>query len=203
MQAEQGPALIRLALSPGRPLSSLLTEDEEAQLRRALARTSAPEQLGMALEQMKPWFATLTLGVAPLTAAGYEADAGADVVLAGIARAQGAAILGFETVEQQLAFFAGDAEDEQLTALRDFLGVDDETFAATSRSATLRSARGCAARRRRSKPSSETGERARMRSARRCATTSWSRTETKIGRARSKSCSRARAWHSSPSVRGI
>jgi uncharacterized protein len=129
-QAQQAPALIQAAVSPGRPLSSLLSEDEQAQLRRALARTPAPEQLGMALEQMKPWFATLNLGIAPLMAAGYEAGAGADVVLAGIAHAQGAAVLGFETSEQQLAFLAGGTEDEQLAALRDFLAVDDETFGA-------------------------------------------------------------------------
>lgn len=126
--AQQLPLLLPRALSPGRPLSSLLTEDEQAQLRRALARTPDPAQLGMALEQMKPWFATLTLGTAPLMAAGYEPGAGADIVLAGIAHERGVAVRGFETVEQQVDFLSAGTDEEQLAALRYFLSVSDEAF---------------------------------------------------------------------------
>jgi uncharacterized protein len=128
VQAQQAPMLLRRAFSPGQPLSSLLTEDEQAQLRRALARTPDAAQLGMVLEQMKPWFATLTLGTAPLMAAGYEAGAGADLVLAGIAHARGVTVRGFETAEQQVDFLSAGTDEEQLTALRDFLSTSDEEF---------------------------------------------------------------------------
>jgi hypothetical protein len=128
MQAQQAPVMLPLALSPGRPLSSLLTDDEKTQLERALARAPNGAQLGMALENMKPWFATVTLGVAPLLSAGYEVGAGADLVLAGLAHAQGDAVMGFETVEQQLGLLTGGAEEEQLETLRAFLAIDDEEF---------------------------------------------------------------------------
>jgi uncharacterized protein YbaP (TraB family) len=128
MQAEQAPLMLARALSPDRPLSSLLTDDEEAQLQRALARTPAPDRLGAALENMKPWFATMALGVAPLLSAGYDVSAGADVVLAGLAHEQGDAVLGFETMEQQLEFIAGGTEEQQLAALRIFLAVSDDEF---------------------------------------------------------------------------
>jgi uncharacterized protein YbaP (TraB family) len=128
MQAEQAPLMLARALSPGRPLSGLLTDEEEAQLKRALARTPNPVELAAGLENMKPWFATITLGVAPMLSAGYEPDAGADVVLAGLAHAQGDTVLGFETIEQQLEFLAGGSEEEQLATLRTFLAVTDEEF---------------------------------------------------------------------------
>lgn len=128
LQARQVPLLMQRALSPGRPLSSLLSEEEKTQLQRALARTPTPEQLAVALEIMKPWFATLTLGIAPLLSAGYDANAGADNVLARLAHEQGDEVRGFETSEQQLDLFARGSEEEQLRALRAFLAVPDEEF---------------------------------------------------------------------------
>ena len=128
LQAQQVPLLMQRGPSPGRPLSSLLSEEEKAQLERALARTPMPEQLAVALENMKPWFATLTLGIAPFLSAGYEANAGADVVLARFAHEQGDQVLGFETIEQQLDLFARGTEEEQLRALRAFLAVSDAEF---------------------------------------------------------------------------
>ncbi len=128
LQAQLVPLLMQRAPSPGRSLSSLLSEEEEAQLERALARTPMPEQLAVALENMKPWFATWTLGIAPFLSAGYEANAGADVVLARLAHEQGDEVLGFETSEQQLDLFARGTKEEQLRALRAFLAVSDPEF---------------------------------------------------------------------------
>ena len=128
VQAQQVPVLMQRALSPGRPLSSLLSDEEKVQLERALARTPAPERLGMALENMKPWFAAVTLGTSPLLNAGYEAGAGADIVLARLAREQGDEVLGFETTEQQADMLSGWTEEQQLAALRVLLAVPDEEF---------------------------------------------------------------------------
>jgi hypothetical protein len=127
-RAQQVPVMLPRAVSPGRPLSRLLTDEEKAQLARALARTPAPEQLGGVLENMKPWFAIVNLGTSPLMNAGYDPGAGADIVLARLALEQGDEVLGFETLEQQLDMLSGWTEEEQLGALRTFLAVSDEDF---------------------------------------------------------------------------
>jgi hypothetical protein len=127
-QAQQGPVMLQRAVSPDRSLSSLLTDEEKAGLQRALARTPAPEQLGRVLENMKPWFAIVNLGTSPLMNAGYDPGAGADIVLARLAREQGDEVLGFETLEQQLDMLSGWTEEEQLGALRAFLTISDEEF---------------------------------------------------------------------------
>lgn len=127
IQATQGAAMVQRAMSPGKPLSSLLTDEEKVQLERALRRTPNPDQLRMALEYMKPWFTLTILGISPLLNAGFEAGAEIeDIMLARLAREQGDAVLGFETIEQQADLFSGWTEEQQLTALRAFLSVTDE-----------------------------------------------------------------------------
>lgn len=127
-QAAQVPVMLPRAVSPGRPLSSLLTAEEKTQLERALTRTPAPQQLGMVLENMKPWFAIVNLGTTPLMKAGYDVGAGADIVLSRLAHAQGDEVLGFETLEQQLDLVSGWTEEEQLGALRALLAMSDAQF---------------------------------------------------------------------------
>jgi uncharacterized protein YbaP (TraB family) len=129
-QAQMAPAMLPRAVSPDQPLSSLLSDEEKAELERALARTPRPEQLGKVLEHMKPWFAIVNLGTSPLINAGFEPGAGADIVLSRLAREQGDEVLGFETLEQQLDMMSGWTEDQQLAALRALLAVPDEEFKA-------------------------------------------------------------------------
>lgn len=129
-QAQMAPVMLPRALSPDHPLSSLLSDEEKVELGRALARTPHPEQLGVVLEKMKPWFAIVNLGISPLINAGFEPGAGADIVLSRLAREQGDEVLGFETLEQQLDMMSGWTEEEQLAALRALLAVPDEEFKA-------------------------------------------------------------------------
>ena len=130
LQMEMAPLMLQHGLSPGVPLSSRLTEEEQEQLARAVARTPNPAEIGMTVELMKPWVATVILGMGPLMNMGYDPEAGADVILAGLAHEQGDEVLGLETAEQQLMFFASVPEEEQMEALRRMLAVTDEEFEA-------------------------------------------------------------------------
>jgi uncharacterized protein YbaP (TraB family) len=97
-------------------------------LQRAVARTPNARQLGPALGHMKPWFATLNLAISPMESAGFQAGAGADIVLAGRAHEQGKAVRGFETIEQQLDLLPSRSEEQQLNVLRHFLAIPDAMF---------------------------------------------------------------------------
>jgi uncharacterized protein YbaP (TraB family) len=132
-EAQMAMSLLQRALSPDQPLSSRLTEAEQAQLRRLLSRVPNGSALGMVLESTKPWFATIMLGTAPLLAAGYDASAGADVVLMREAREQGDQVLGLETAEQQIEWLASAPDEEQLAALKKLLAVPEEQFDASIR----------------------------------------------------------------------
>lgn len=125
-QAGAAPLVMQLGVSPQTPLSSLLTAEEFAELDRA-ARTIGLS--GAAMDPMRPWLAALTLSVAPLQAAGFDPNAGIDMVLRGHALEAGRPIRGLETMEQQFRFFAGLPEDLQVSFLRDSLSGFDEAVA--------------------------------------------------------------------------
>lgn len=114
---------------PGQGLSHILTPEQYGRF------TVAAEQIGIpaqALEPMKPWFAGITLAAAPLEKLGYSAQAGAETVLQTAAAERGMSLVGLETFEQQMGFFANLSQDDQIAFLMG--GVDDmdemeETFA--------------------------------------------------------------------------
>jgi uncharacterized protein YbaP (TraB family) len=125
--------MLQKALSPGRPLSSRLTEGERARLATLLARSPNGAALAPAIEMTRPWFATVMLGVVPLMSAGYDTDSGADNVLMKLAREKGMEIRGLETAEQQIDWLAGGTDEEQLAALKALLAMSDAEFDATTR----------------------------------------------------------------------
>lgn len=125
-QAGAAPLIMQLGISPQTPLSSLLTTEEFSQL-DAAARSVGLS--GAAMDPMRPWLAALTLSVAPLQAAGYDPNAGIDMVLRARALEAGRPIQGLETMEQQLRFFAGMPEEAQLEFLRESLGSFDQAVA--------------------------------------------------------------------------
>lgn len=129
-ELQMAMAMLQRAMSPGQTLSSRLTEAERTRLRELLAKSPDGQAMGMVIEMTRPWFATLTLGVAPLMAAGYEASAGADTVLMRLAREQGDEVLGLETAEQQIEWLAAASDEEQLAMLKRLLAVPDEEFTA-------------------------------------------------------------------------
>lgn len=127
-ELQMAMSMLQRAMSAGPPLSSRLDEAERARLQALLAKSPQGQAMGMVIEMTRPWFATLTLGVAPLMAAGYDAAAGADVVLMRLAREQGDEVLGLETAEQQIEWLASAPDEEQLATLKKLLAVPDEEF---------------------------------------------------------------------------
>ena len=87
------PIIQSKGVSPDRPLSSLLTAEEQADLdaaARSLGATAAQ------LDPLRPWFAALQLTMASITKAGYLPQNGGDQVLHARAAATGKPIKGFE-----------------------------------------------------------------------------------------------------------
>jgi uncharacterized protein YbaP (TraB family) len=71
---------------------------------------------------MKPWLAAVTISMLPLAKAGLDAKAGADAGLRASAAAEGDAIEGFETPEEQVRYLADLPEGEQLAFLENVRG---------------------------------------------------------------------------------
>ena len=117
------PLIQAKGVSPDRPLSSLLTAEELADL-DAAARTIGAT--AAQLDQLRPWFAALQLAMASITKAGYLPQNGGDQVLHVRAAATGKAIKGFETMPQQIGFIADMSEEAQLAMLRSGLKEFDQ-----------------------------------------------------------------------------
>ena len=109
------PLVMQYGISPATPLSGLLTAEEIADL------DAAAKTIGLSAAQMdpfRPWFAALTLSVAPLQKAGYDPASGVELLLKARAEAAGKPISGFETVDEQIRILAGFPEEAQLDFLR-------------------------------------------------------------------------------------
>ena len=109
------PVIQAKGVSPDRPLSSLLTAEEMADL-DAAARTVGVT--AAQLDPLRPWLASLQLALASIQKAGYVAANGGDQILHARAAATGKPIKGFETAPQQIGFIADMSEDAQLAMLR-------------------------------------------------------------------------------------
>lgn len=117
------PIIQAKGVSPDRPLSSLLTAEEQADLdaaARSIGATAAQ------LDPLRPWFAALQLAMASITKAGYLPQNGGDQVLHARAAATGKPIKGFETMPQQIGFIADMSEEAQLAMLRSGLKEFDQ-----------------------------------------------------------------------------
>lgn len=112
------PLIQQYGISPQRPLSSLLTAEEMAELNAAATGIGMPAGQ---VDMLRPWFAALTLSVAPLVKAGYDPQSGVELVLKGRAQAAGKPIKAFETIDSQIRILAELPEQEQLAFLRSTL----------------------------------------------------------------------------------
>lgn len=122
-QAAVIPLIQQYGLSPDRPLSSLLNAEEFAQLDAAAVTIGAS---GAQIDAFRPWFAALSLALAPLAKAGYDPNSGVELTLRGRAQASGKPIKGLETLDEQIRILAGMPEDQQLAFLRSSLESFDE-----------------------------------------------------------------------------
>ena len=140
-QAASAAAMQKLVpqygLDTARPLSSKLGADDQARLKEVATKFGLQPA---ALEPMRPWLAALTLTVMSMQKAGYSGDAGVDMLLTRAFRDAGKPVKGFETVEQQIRFFATFPPEIELQFLQSTLrdvdrGVEmmDELSAAWAR----------------------------------------------------------------------
>lgn len=120
-QAALLPIIREHGLSPDRPLSSLLTEEELDAL-DAAARAIGVSAEGM--DSMRPWLAGVTVQSASIIRAGYAVESGVEPILKARAAAAGMTVSGFETPDEQIRMLSGFPEEGQLaflrTALADF-----------------------------------------------------------------------------------
>ncbi len=79
----------------------------------------APAQL----EPLQPWMASILLSELPIVKAGYDPKSGVDIKLKDLAVEQHKPIAGFETLEQQIRYFADLSEPVQVEFL--FSTLDD------------------------------------------------------------------------------
>jgi uncharacterized protein YbaP (TraB family) len=122
-QAAIMPLVQQYGVSPDKPLSSLLTAEEIADL------DAAAKTVGMTaaqLDPMRPWLAGLTLSVAPLIKAGYDPQSGVELALKARAEAAGKPIKAFETIDKQVRILATMGEPIQLEFIRQTLEDFDD-----------------------------------------------------------------------------
>lgn len=114
-QAAIQPLIGQYGVSPDRPLSSLLTAEEIAELNTAAQSIGAT---AAQLDPLRPWLVSLTLSVAPLMRAGYDPQSGVETILKARAEAAGKPISGFETIDEQVRILATLSEETQVAFLR-------------------------------------------------------------------------------------
>lgn len=119
-QASMTSLVLRYGMDSAHPLSTQLSESDNAALAKAAQLAGLPGGT-MALQPMKPWLAALTLTVAPLMKAGLDPAAGVDKQLQNQMTRAGKPVHGLETAEQQIHFLADLPNALQLAFLHDTL----------------------------------------------------------------------------------
>ncbi|WP_411341712.1 TraB/GumN family protein [Sphingopyxis sp. J-6] len=113
--AEMAQKMIPLALDQsGKTISSRLSADELKAYQAAMTGLGIPVAQ---FDRFEPWFAAMTLSIAPLAQLGYDPEQGAEKQLTAAAKAAAKPVSGLETVDQQLGFFDGLPEKQQLAFL--------------------------------------------------------------------------------------
>jgi uncharacterized protein YbaP (TraB family) len=114
------PILTQLGIDAAHPLSSKLSKQQLAKLDTEAKSFNMSEAM---LEPMRPWLASLTLGVAPLLQSGSDPNSGVESVLTAEFKKNRRQVAGFETVSQQFHFFADLPAKTELDYLN--LSIDD------------------------------------------------------------------------------
>lgn len=109
-----------------KPLTSKLTSEQYERLSNVAGKYTFPMEL---MNQMKPWYAAVTMELMPMLKAGYNPNAGVEVVLEIQARLQRKRVAGFETMQQQLQFLDTLPEADQVAFLMETIDDVDEGVA--------------------------------------------------------------------------
>lgn len=115
----------QLGFDTGHPLSTILPPKELARLQSAASAAGLP-QGEATLESMRPWLAAVTLADAQILHAGYDPSAGVEHTLLQAWSGTHKPIRGFETLEQQMHFFADMPQRLQQDVLENTLDEFDE-----------------------------------------------------------------------------
>ncbi|MBI1236404.1 MAG: TraB/GumN family protein [Alphaproteobacteria bacterium] len=125
---DQAPAMQQAvfanAMNPaGVTLSSLVSEDTWE-----LIETFAPQVGASAaqLEPLRPWIATIQLSVGFIIASGFDPNSGVEATLWPMAESAGKTLAYFETVDEQIGFFADLPQDVEVRLLEQTM-TDFET----------------------------------------------------------------------------
>lgn len=122
--AEFREAVSRHALMPrGKALRDLLGEGERKRYEAALGRLGMPAS---ALDQMKPWFAGITITMTALQKEGIGGKQGVETFITRRAEKLGQRHLALETVDYQFAQFDSLADDAELRYLMEVVDNLDE-----------------------------------------------------------------------------
>ncbi len=122
--AESAPKMIPYMMS-ATPLDKLLTPEETAALKARITALDLPPETFTVVNMMKPWYATMLIGISPLVSGGYDPTQGIDFKIAGLAEDDGDPIKGFETVEEQAKILSSGSIEEQLAALRHLIALPE------------------------------------------------------------------------------
>lgn len=114
-QATQQKVVTAKAFAPAQqPLSAQVAPKYLPSLTKAMNETGIPSA---AWEKMRPWFAAITLSIAPVQKQGFQAENGPEGILTKAARAAGKQVTGLETFEGQLSIFDGLSQKGQVALL--------------------------------------------------------------------------------------
>ncbi len=123
--------VLRYGMDATHPLSSQLSQSEAHRLDLLANKLGVPGGM-QTLNVMRPWLAALTLAVTPLLKAGLDPKHGVDKQLKAQMSAAGKPVLGLETAEQQIRFFADMPRMIELALLRSTMrDADKGTFRLT------------------------------------------------------------------------
>jgi uncharacterized protein YbaP (TraB family) len=112
------PVVQKLGLDLDHPLAAKLAPADRKRLAAALKSLKASPE---GFDRLRPWLAAITLSMLPLQQKGFDPKEGVDLTLERAAAARGEPVAGFETLEQQLGYFAGLPESQQISFLRQSL----------------------------------------------------------------------------------
>jgi uncharacterized protein YbaP (TraB family) len=118
------PLMLKYGIDQAAPLPTKLTPETYRKLQAAAQSMGfGPE----GLDTMRPWLAALTVSLTPLRTAGYDPDSGVEKLLTAQAKAVGKPISAFETMEQQIRFFADMTPAQEIQLLDSTLDdIDDD-----------------------------------------------------------------------------
>ena len=122
-QATTRALMLKYGIDQAAPLSTKLKPGSYAKLQAAAQGMGFPPQ---ALEPMRPWLAALTVSLTPLLRAGYDPESGVEKLLTAQAKAAGKPISAFETMEQQVRFFADMTPAQETQLLESTLDEIDD-----------------------------------------------------------------------------